>query len=126
MELVFLQVDVHVQGIFAKYPICYIGGITQRTGAMCSSKGSLGKSVRSSIIANPILIFQKTVLGIVTCRNGWMNTDEIVGNIEEEVLDGAGLIKEVAIGHQDVDKVDDEEDNDDEDNHENPHFFQKG
>ncbi|CAI9279825.1 unnamed protein product [Lactuca saligna] len=59
----------------------------------------------------------------------------VFGNIEEEVLYGAGLIKEVETGHQDVADVDDEEEigkeddeededaNDDEDNHENPHFF---
>ncbi|CAH1442178.1 unnamed protein product [Lactuca virosa] len=63
--------------------------------------------------------------------------DEVVGNIEEEVLNGAGLIKEVATGHRDLADGDDEEENgdddddededadDDEDDHENPHLFIK-
>ncbi|CAH1441129.1 unnamed protein product [Lactuca virosa] len=57
--------------------------------------------------------------------------DEVVDNIEEKVLDGAGLIKEVATGHRDVADVDDEDNDededadDDEDGHENPHFLIK-
>ncbi|CAH1454570.1 unnamed protein product [Lactuca virosa] len=62
---------------------------------------------------------------------------EVVGNIEEETLDGAGLFKEVATGHWDVGDIDDEEENgdedddeyedanDDEDDHQRTHFFIK-
>nr|KAJ0218388.1 hypothetical protein LSAT_V11C300134140 [Lactuca sativa] len=116
----------------------------------------LQKSMRSSITANLILIFQKNwimstlyqlhmnVVLYFLCRvdhfgnsnmQEWLHEhkDEVVGNIEEEVLDGAGLIKEVATGHRDVDEVNDEEDNgeedegadDDEDGHGNPYFFKK-
>ncbi|CAH1446537.1 unnamed protein product [Lactuca virosa] len=64
--------------------------------------------------------------------------DEFVGNVEEEVLDGAGLVKEVAPGHRDVGDTNDEEENcdddddededvdGDEDDHQKPHFFYKG
>ncbi|CAI9304458.1 unnamed protein product [Lactuca saligna] len=44
--------------------------------------------------------------------------DDVVGNIDEEVLDGAGLVKEVATGHRDVGDIDDEEENGDEDDDE--------
>ncbi|CAI9284502.1 unnamed protein product [Lactuca saligna] len=61
--------------------------------------------------------------------------DNFVGNVEEEVLDGAGLVKEVAPGHRDVGDTKDEEENDNdnddededvddaEDDHQKPHFL---
>ena len=61
--------------------------------------------------------------------------DEFVGHVEEEVLDGVGVVKEVAPGHRDVgDTNDDEENGDDEDeededvhdaedDHQKPHFL---
>ncbi|CAH1441134.1 unnamed protein product [Lactuca virosa] len=57
--------------------------------------------------------------------------DEVVGNIQEKVLDGSRLIKEVATRHRDVADIDDEEENgieeddEDEDDDENPYFLIK-
>ncbi|CAH1442835.1 unnamed protein product [Lactuca virosa] len=63
--------------------------------------------------------------------------EEVVDNIVEEVIDGAGLIKEIETGHLDEDEHEDEDEDEDdhgaedmdadedEDDHSSPHFFKK-
>ncbi|CAH1450564.1 unnamed protein product [Lactuca virosa] len=67
--------------------------------------------------------------------------EEIVDNIVEEVINGAGQIKEIETGHLDEDEDENEDEDDDkdeddhraedvdadedEDDHTNPHFFKK-
>ncbi|CAH1432564.1 unnamed protein product [Lactuca virosa] len=58
--------------------------------------------------------------------------EEVVDNIVEEVLDGAGLVKEIETDHLDDEDENENEDEDedvdadeDEDNHSSPHFIKK-
>ncbi|CAI9278264.1 unnamed protein product [Lactuca saligna] len=175
MEPVFLQVDVHFQGMFARNPILYTGGITQRfsdidfagmdkDGCVAFIERFTWEKCEKLYYCQPDIDFPKgltlicndldyydfiiiayecgVILPMYVDHFGnsniqeWLDEhkDEFVGNVKEEVLDGAGQVKEVAPGHRDVgDKNDEEENGDedeyvdgDEDDHQKPHFFIKG
>ncbi|CAI9287765.1 unnamed protein product [Lactuca saligna] len=152
MKPVFLLVDVHFQGMFARNPIRYTSGITQRfsdidfagmdkDGCVAFIERFTGEKCEKLYYCQPDIDFPKDHFGDSNIQE-WLDEhkDEFVGNVEEEVLDGAGLVKEVAPGYRDVgdsdtnDEVqngddDDDEDEDvdgNEDDHQKPHFFIKG
>ncbi|CAI9298834.1 unnamed protein product [Lactuca saligna] len=173
------EIDVHFQGMFARNPIRYTGGITQRfsdidfagmdkDGCVAFIKRFIGEKCEKLYYYQLDIDFPKgltlicndpdyydfiaiayecgVILPMYVDHFGnsniheWLDEhkDKFFGNVQEEVLDGAGLVKEVAIGHRDLGDTNDEEVNgdndddededvdDDEDDHQKPHFFIKG
>ncbi|CAI9294883.1 unnamed protein product [Lactuca saligna] len=114
MKPVFLQVDVHFQGMFARNPIHYTGGITQRfsdidfagmdkDGCVVFIERFTGEKCEKLYYCQPNIDFPKDHFGDSNIQE-WLDKhkDEFVGNVEDEVLDGAGLVKEVAPRYRDV------------------------
>ncbi|CAI9301492.1 unnamed protein product [Lactuca saligna] len=172
MDLIFIQVDVHFQGIFAKYPIRYAGGITQRLSDIDFAGMDKNRcyefierftreKFEKLYYCQPYIDFPKGftlisnemdyvdfiaiayVCGVIlpmyvnhfdnSNMQEWLDEhiEEVFDNIGEEVIDGAGIIKEFQPGHLDVDEDDhgaedvDAYDNKDKDDLSNPHFFKK-
>ncbi|CAH1448788.1 unnamed protein product [Lactuca virosa] len=151
MDSVFIQVDVYFQGIFTKYPIRYTGGITQRFldidfAGMDTNEcyefieQFTGEKCEKLYYCKLDIHFPKDHFGNSNMQE-WLeeHKEEVVDNIVEEVIDGAGLIKEIETDHLDEyedeneDEDEDEDDHgaedvdvdEDEDNHSNPHFFKR-
>ena len=135
--------------MFARNPIRYTGGITQRfsdidfagmdkDGCVAFIERFTGEKCEKLYYCQPDIDFPKgltlicndpdyydfieiayecgVILPMYVDHFGdsniqeWLDEhkDEFVGNVEEEVLDGAGLVKEVAPGYRDVGDINDE------------------
>ncbi|CAH1435371.1 unnamed protein product [Lactuca virosa] len=141
MDPVFIQVDVHFQGIFAKYHIRYTGGITQRmsdidfAGMDCVwcyefMERFTGEKCAKLYYCQPDINFPK---GLTLISNELDYADFIAIAYE------CGVILPMYIDHfghlDDEDENEDEDEDDhgdddvdadaDEDNHSSPHVFKK-